>query len=90
MSNCAIYFNLAPRFSLTLEKEDVLTQEILNGAQFAFFNDYACTDPCDLWPSQQAYKNGEAPTNLFTIKKGQAYIWGLSPLYSVVTWYTSV
>ena len=79
MSNCAIYFNLAPRFSLTLEKEDVLTQEILNGAQFAFFNDYACTDPCDLWPSQQAYKNGEAPTNLFTIKKGQAYIWGLSP-----------
>ena len=24
MSNCAIYFNLAPRFSLTLQKEDVL------------------------------------------------------------------
>ena len=79
MSNCAIYFNLAPRFSLTLEKEDVLTQEVLNGAQFAVYNDLACTDPCDLWPSQQAYRNGEAPTNVFTIQRGSAYIWGLSP-----------
>ena len=79
MSNCAIYFNLAPRFSLTLEKEDVLTQEILNGAQFAFFHDQACTQPCDLWPSQLAYKNGEEPTNIFTIQKGQVYVWGLSP-----------
>ena len=79
MSNCAIYFNLAPRFSLTLQKEDVLTQEILNGAQFAFYHDQACTEPCDLWPSQQSYKNGDAPTNVFTIQDGQAYIWGLSP-----------
>ena len=79
MSNCAIYFNLAPRFSLTLEKEDVLTQEVLNGAQFAFYHDQACTQPCDLWPSQQSYKNGDVPTNLFTIQKGKAFIWGLSP-----------
>ena len=79
MSNCAIYFNLAPRFSLTLQKEDVLTQDILNGAQFAFYNDLACTDPCDLWPSKQSYKNGDKSTNVFTIKNGQAYVWGLSP-----------
>ena len=79
MSNCGIYFNLAPRFSLTLEKEDVLTQEILNGAQFAFYNDQACTQPCDLWTSQKSYKNGDEPTNIFTIQNGQAYIWGLSP-----------
>ena len=79
MSNCAIYFNLAPRFSLTLEKEDVLTQEVLNGAQFAVFNDLACTDPCDLWTSQQSYKNGDEPTNVFTIQRGKAYIWGFSP-----------
>ncbi|MBR0447652.1 MAG: Cna B-type domain-containing protein [Clostridia bacterium] len=79
MSNCAIYFNLAPRFSLTLEKEDVLTQEVLNGARFAIFNDLACTDPCKLWTSQQSYKNGDEPTNVFTIQKGQAYIWGFSP-----------
>lgn len=79
MGNCGIYFNLAPRFSLTLQKEDVLTQEVLNGAQFAFYHDQACTKPCDLWPSQKAYKNGEDPTNVFTIQNGQVYIWGLSP-----------
>ena len=79
MSNCAIYFNLAPRFSLTLQKEDVLTQEVLNGAQFAFYHDLECTEPCELWPSKQAYKNGEKPTNVFTIQKGEAFVWGLSP-----------
>ena len=79
MSNCAIYFNLAPRFSLTLAKEDVLTQEVLNGAQFAFYHDQACTQPCDLWPSQQSYKNGDEPTNIFTIQNGKAFVWGLSP-----------
>lgn len=79
MSNCAIYFNLAPRFSLTLGKEDVLTQEVLNGAQFAFYHDQACTQPCDLWPSQQSYKRGDEPTNVFTIQKGKAFVWGLSP-----------
>ena len=79
MSNCAIYFNLAPRFSLTLQKEDVLTQEPLDGAMFAFYLDLACTQPCDLWPSQQSYKNGDEPTNVFTIRNGSVYIWGLSP-----------
>ena len=72
MGNCAIYFNLAPRFSLTLQKEDVLTQEILNGAVFQIYTDEPCPDDCtdedcyrmydknyhkaQLWPSQQAYK----------------------------------
>ena len=79
MSNCAIYFNLAPRFSLTLQKEDVLTQEVLNGAIFEFFNDQACTKACELWTSQKAYKDGEPGTNVFTIENGQVYIWGLSP-----------
>ena len=82
MSNCAIYFNLAPRFSLTLQKEDVLTQEVLNGAQFALYNDLECTDPCNLWPSYESYKNNDEPTNVFTIKDGTAYIWGLSPARS--------
>ena len=81
MGNCAMYFNLAPRFSLTLEKEDVLTQEILNGAKFAVFKDEACTEPCYLWPSQKAYKEDPEgnKTNEFTIEKGKAYMWGLSP-----------
>ena len=79
MSNCAIYFNLAPRFSLTLQKEDVLTQELLDGAIFAFYQDAECKLPCELWPSQQAYKNGDEPTNVFVIRNGEAHIWGLSP-----------
>ena len=72
MSNCSIYFNLAPRFSLTLQKEDVLTQEVLNNAQFQVYTDEPCPEDCtgedcyevydknyhkaQLWPSQQAYK----------------------------------
>ncbi len=79
MSNCAIYFNLAPRFALTLQKEDVLTQEILDGAMFEFYKDRACTIPCELWTSKLSYNNGDEPTNLFVIKNGTADIWGLSP-----------
>ena len=79
MSNCGIYFNLAPRFSLTLQKEDVLSQELLNGATFEFYYDQACTNPCDLWPSQQSYKNGDTPAHEFTIEDGKLSVWGLSP-----------
>ena len=84
MGNCAIYFNLAPRFSLDLQKEDVLTQELLTGATFAFYNDPSCAEGTEsrLWPSQEAYKtdpDGNA-TNTFTIgADGTLHVWGLSP-----------
>ena len=78
-SNCAIYFNLAPRFSLNLQKEDVLTQEPLDGATFAFYHDLQCTQPCELWSSQEEYKRGVPSTNVFVIQNGSANIWGLSP-----------
>ena len=81
MSNCAIYFNLAPQFSLTLQKEDVLSGELLEGATFAFYEDQACTIPSTLYISQQAFKNNES-TNTFTIQDGKAYIWGLSPYHT--------
>jgi hypothetical protein len=42
-SNCAIYFNLAPRYGMEIKKEDVLTQQLLNGAEFSVFMDKACT-----------------------------------------------
>lgn len=77
-SNCSISFNLAPRFTLTIQKEDVLTQEVLDGAQFSVYSDVACTEPCELWSSEASYKNGDAPTNTFTITDGKAQIWGLS------------
>ena len=77
MSNCAIYFNLAPRFSFAIQKEDVLTRDVLNGAQFSVFTDEACTVPAELWTSKAAHDRGEAPTNVFTVVNGVANMWGM-------------
>lgn len=76
-SNCAFRFNLAPRFSLALQKEDVLTRHLLNGAQFSVFTDKACTQPATLWTSQQAYYANEDPNHVFTVVNGKADMWGL-------------
>ena len=83
MSNCAIYFNLAPRFGLELRKEDILTQELLDGTQFTVYEDFACTQPAELWISEAAYRQDLADGKLnsfqstFTIKNGIATLWGL-------------
>ena len=83
MSNCSIYFNMAPRFGLELEKEDVLTQEVLNGAQFTVYEDFECSKPAELWESEDAYNQDLADGVLdqyqstFTVKSGVAKLWGL-------------
>ena len=77
MSNCAIYFNLAPRFSFSIEKEDVLTQEVLNGAQFSVYTDQACTKPAELWVSKASHDRGDTATNVFTVENGVANMWGM-------------
>jgi len=77
MSNCAIYFNLAPRFSFSIQKEDILTKDVLNGAEFSVFTDQACTQPAELWPSKAAHDRGEASTNRFTVIDGVANMWGM-------------
>ena len=81
MANCAIYFNLAPRFAIELRKEDVLTQNALDGAQFAFYTDRSCAKgtECELWPSYEAYKRGDPASNVFTAHFGTAFVWGLNP-----------
>ncbi|MBP3299900.1 MAG: Cna B-type domain-containing protein [Clostridia bacterium] len=78
-SNCAIYFNLSPRFWLDLRKEDVLTRELLNGAEFSVYTDENCTRPALLWASEEAYQNKEPSTNICTVADGVARIWGFSP-----------
>jgi len=75
-SNCAMYFNLAPRFSLSIQKEDVLTQDVLNGAQFSVYTDRECTEPAELWVSEEAHNNGEKATHVFTVEDGIANMWG--------------
>ena len=83
MSNCSIYFNLAPRFGLQLQKEDVLTQEVLNGAQFTVYEDLACTQPVDLWDSEDAYNRDvqdgtlDEAKSTFTVTDGVIRLWGL-------------
>ena len=83
MSNCSIYFNLAPRFGLQIQKEDVLTQQILNGTQFTVYEDFACTQPAELWESEAAYNQDRADGVLdqsrstFTVTDGVAELWGL-------------
>ena len=76
-SNCAIYFNLAPRFQLDIQKEDVLTRDLLNGAQFSVYLDLECTKPAQLWPSQARYLAGDPATNVFTVQNGSAHMWGM-------------
>ena len=83
MSNCSIYFNLAPRYSLALQKEDVLTQQLLDGAQFTVYEDFACTKPAELWESEDAYNQDlldgvlDQNRSTFTVHNGVASFWGL-------------
>ena len=83
MSNCAIYFNLAPRFGVELQKEDILTQELLDGTQFTVYQDFACTKPAELWASEDDYRRDFADGVLdqhqstFTVTDGVAKFWGL-------------
>lgn len=77
-SNCAFYFNLAPRFSLSIQKEDVLTREVLNGAEFSVYTDAACTVPAELWTSEAAHGTGIPSTNTFRVTEGVANMWGFA------------
>ena len=77
-SNSAFYFNLAPRYSLEIQKEDVLSQKLLDGAQFSVFTDPACTQPARLYTSEEAYHKGETARNSFTIADGVTQMWGLA------------
>lgn len=77
MSNCAMYFNLAPRYLLTLQKEDVFTQKALDGAKFTIYTDAACTKGATVWSSKQAYLNKEASKSTFVIENGKLTAWGL-------------
>ncbi len=77
LSNCSIYFNLAPRFEFSIQKEDVLTKDVLNGAQFSVFTDAECTVPAELWTSKASHDNGDSATNVFTVVDGVAHMWGM-------------
>lgn len=77
-SNCAIYFNITPRYAMEIVKQDALSGEKLNGAEFAVFTDENCTVPAQLWNSEEDYQNDMPSTNIFTVKNGKTYFWGIS------------
>ena len=60
-SNCAIYFNLAPRYRLKLHKADNGTNANLAGAQFGIYSDAACTMAAKVTDTAT-----EVETNIFT------------------------
>lgn len=77
-SNCAIYFNLAPRFLFTIQKEDILDRHLLDGAEFSVYTDKECTVPAELWVSKDAYDAQVEATNTFTVTNGYVNIWGFT------------
>ena len=78
MSNCAMYFNLAPRYGLDLLKEDYVTGQAIPGVTFQVFNDETCATPAKLWPSHDAAKAEATPVNTFTTgEDGIAHMFGL-------------
>ena len=77
-SNCKIKFNISTRYGLSLQKEDVLTRELLNGAEFTVYTNESCTNKAMLWKSHADYEAGAASQSTFVVEKGVAEMWGLS------------
>lgn len=78
MSNFKLRFNLSPRYSMNLRKEDTLTAHLLDGAQFAIYTDEDCTHPAEFWNSKDEHEKGLPSTNVFTVENGIASMWGLA------------
>ena len=76
-SNCAIYFNLAPRYGLQLEKLEYLTRDAIDGIVFSVYTDEACTEPAVLWNTHAEAKVDAPSTNHFTVTNGRVQMWGL-------------
>ena len=81
MSNCAIYFNLAPRYGLNLEKKDYVTGAKLEGVSFSVYPNENCTSGTELklWESHAVAKENQnnVATTFTTGPDGVAHIWGL-------------
>lgn len=64
-SNCAIYFNLAPRYGLQIHKVDGEnnTNAGMSGAQFAVYTDESCSLPADITDSNNGIKTNVVTTD---------------------------
>ena len=79
-SNCSIYFNLAPRYSLEIDKFDAVNHsQKLQNAEFSIYADKNCTIPAKLWDNEEDCKNNKPSKNVFkTGADGKINCYGLS------------
>lgn len=93
-SNCAIYFNIAPRYDLEITKEDIFTAEELDGAGFTIYTCEACANGnctdhgtpqlAQLWDSKAVHDEDmkddliDHAKSTFTVVDGVAKCWGIS------------
>ena len=79
-SNCSIYFNLAPRYSLEFDKFDAVNHnQKLKDAEFSIYADENCTIPAKLWDNEKDCKNNEPSKNVFkTGTDGKISCYGLT------------
>lgn len=77
-SNCAIYFNISPRYECVIEKQDYYSKQKLNGAVFGVYTNPECTIPAELWDSEQDHiDHPDSPKNEFTCENGVTECWGM-------------
>ena len=74
-SNCAIYFNIAPKYALSIQKKDAASGESLAGAKFGIYTDEACTQPATLWAN--VAEEGDSRHEFTTDAKGAANCYGM-------------
>ncbi len=74
-SNCSIYFNIVPKYGLSITKTDESDGTRLQGAKFGIYADETCTTPAVLWNDVE---ETSAATNEFvTGENGVATCYGL-------------
>ena len=74
-SNCSIYFNIAPKYALTIIKEDADDASALQGARFGIYSNEECTTPAELW--SDADESGDSVNEFVTGKDGKATGYGM-------------
>lgn len=74
-SNCSIYFNIAPKYALSVLKKDSKDGSLLGGAEFGVYKDAKCTVPAELWDN--VGESGSTIHKLVTSSAGEATGFGL-------------
>ena len=75
-SNCSIYFNIAPKYALSIVKKDAEDEAVLQDARFGIYSDKACTSPAELW--NDISESGDSTNEFVTGSDGVATAYGMA------------